>query len=136
MAVSAETASVETVAKEEVAHTAKPVGERPVDLVHLARYTLGNRSLEQEVLGLFLTQSALYLTRLKDAMDEKTWRDAAHTIKGSARGIGAWHVVASAEAAENLQGDGLKTERERVVAVLEGDIQEANSYIRSLLVGA
>lgn len=131
MAVSAETVSYQ----EDGAQTARPVGERPVDLVHLARYTLGNRSLEQEVLGLFLTQSALYLSRLKDAMDEKTWRDAAHTIKGSARGIGAWHVVASAEAAENLQGDGFRTDRERSVAVLEEDIQAANSYIRSLLAG-
>src|SRR5680860_1221609 len=34
---------------------------RPVDLVHLARYTLGERSLEREVLELFCTQSVLYL---------------------------------------------------------------------------
>ena len=58
---------------------------RPVDLVHLSRYTLGNRSLEREVLSLFLTQSAIYLQRLRDAGTDKDWADAAHTIKGSAK---------------------------------------------------
>lgn len=127
--------SVETVSRDDGAQPTRRASVRPVDLVHLSRYTLGNRSLEQEVLGLFLTQSTLYLSRLKDAADDKTWRDAAHTIKGSARGIGAWHVVASAEAAEKLQGARLKAGRARSVAVLEDDIREANSYIRSLLAG-
>ena len=30
---------------------------RPVDLVHLARQTMGDRALEQEVLGLFVQQA-------------------------------------------------------------------------------
>ena len=37
---------------------------RPVDLVHLSRYTLGDRALEREMLDLFCTQSAVYLERL------------------------------------------------------------------------
>ena len=32
-------------------------GDRPVDLVHLAKYTMGNRELEQEVLTLFTRSS-------------------------------------------------------------------------------
>lgn len=107
--------------------------ERPVDLVHLARYTLGNRSLEREVLELFLTQSSLYLERLREATDDKQWREAAHTIKGSARGIGAWRVVADAEAAEKLQGETLESGRGEAVRALEASIREANDYIRALL---
>lgn len=113
-----------------------PVSERPVDLVHLARYTLGNRALEREVLELFLTHSVLYLNRLKQAMNEKEWRNAAHTIKGSARGIGAWRVAASANLAEKLQGASLDRDRADVVAALESDIETANSYIASLLASA
>jgi hypothetical protein len=37
---------------------------RPVDLVHLSRYTLGERALEREALELFCTQSTIWsLTR-------------------------------------------------------------------------
>lgn len=111
-----------------------PVCDKPVDLVHLARYTLGSRSLEREVLALFQTQSIIYLNRLKQAMNEKSWHDAAHTIKGSAKGIGAWQVVASAEAAECIRGKIPAKKRKSVVAALEDEIQEANSYISSLLV--
>ena len=41
--------------------------ERPIDLVHLSTYTLGNRSLETELLGLFRTQADLYISRLEAA---------------------------------------------------------------------
>ena len=78
--------------------------DRPVDLVHLSRYTLGNRSLEREVLSLFLTQSQLYVQRLKEAREDKQWHDAAHTIKGSAKSIGAWQLARCAEKAESMDG--------------------------------
>ncbi len=112
----------------------RPQSSRPVDLVHLARYTLGNRSLEREVLELFGVQSRLYLQRLKDAVSDKAWHEAAHTIKGSARGIGAWRVARSAEAAEGLQGAALAEGRAAAVEALARAIEEANSYIRGLLV--
>ena len=37
-----------------VGHSSNRVSGRPVDLVHLARYTLGNNTIEREVLSLFL----------------------------------------------------------------------------------
>ena len=110
--------------------------DRPVDLVHLARYTLGNRSLEREVLGLFQTQSEIYLQCLKEAEKDKDWTDAEHTIKGSARGIGAWHVAKSAEAAEVMKGNMRKTGSLEVLRELEHFIAEANGYIKSLLAEA
>lgn len=115
---------------------AGPAFDRPVDLVHLARYTLGNRSLEREVLRLFCTQSSAYLQRLKDAQADKDWADAAHTIKGSARGIGAWHVAKIAEAAEALCGEGRLNGSSAIVCELERLIGEANSYIEALLAEA
>lgn len=112
------------------------IGHRPVDLAHLARYTLGNRSLEHEVLGLFLTQSRLYLRRLGEAATDKAWRDAAHTIKGSARGIGAWQVAASAEQAERLAGAALRSGRQQALDALQASVEDVNGYIQSLLVEA
>ena len=69
-----------------------------IDVDHLARMTLGERELEREVLGLFAQQANDLLVRL-----EKLPREGAalaHTLKGSARGIGAFLV---AEAADNLE---------------------------------
>ena len=50
-----------------------PAFRRPVDLVHLAKYTLGNRSAEREILELFSRQSDLYFERLRSAETEKAW---------------------------------------------------------------
>lgn len=113
-----------------------PAFDRPVDLVHLARYTLGSRSLEREVLKLFHTQSAVYLQRLKDAGADKEWADAAHTIKGSARGIGAWQVAKCAEAAEALCGEARASGSIAALRELEQAIDEANGYIKALLAEA
>lgn len=76
---------------------------RPVDLVHLARYTGGDRSINAEVLTLFATQSVELLAKLEAALresDSKLWRDITHSLKGGARGIGAFPMADSAAAAE------------------------------------
>ena len=75
---------------------------RQIDLVHLARQTLGDVELEREVLSLFVVQSQVYLLRLQAAENAADWKRAAHTLKGSARGIGAWQLAEAAEAAEAL----------------------------------
>jgi HPt (histidine-containing phosphotransfer) domain-containing protein len=69
-----------------------------LDLDHLARMTLGERELEREVLTLFAQQSMDLLARLEKLPREGA--SLAHTLKGSARGIGAFAV---AEAADNLE---------------------------------
>lgn len=107
--------------------------DRPVDLVHLSRYTLGNRSLEREVLSLFLTQSQLYVQRLKEAREDKQWHDAAHTIKGSAKSIGAWRLAQCAEKAEAMDGGAGKGDVMTILGEVEHLVDETNRYIRSLL---
>ncbi|MCK1511972.1 Hpt domain-containing protein [Bradyrhizobium sp. 190] len=70
----------------------------PIDFEHLNRMTLGDAGLEQEVLAMFVAQSA----RLVRALAAKP-ADAsalAHTLKGSARAIGAFAV---ADAATRLE---------------------------------
>jgi HPt (histidine-containing phosphotransfer) domain-containing protein len=73
--------------------------DRPIDLVHLARTTLGDRSLEREVLQLFDRQSTLLIARMRTAAPAGV-ATLAHTLKGSALGIGAWRVARAAEALE------------------------------------
>lgn len=120
------------------AETAAPAEEqklpsRPVDLEHLSRYTLGERSLEREVLELFCAQSVLYLEQLRAAMSDKAWKDAAHSLKGSARAVGAWRAAQAAERAEALQGDGLVQFRATRIGEIETSLREAEAYIASVL---
>lgn len=78
---------------------------RPVDIVHLSTYTGGNETLNAEVLQLFLDQSESLMRALQTAResgDQKTWRDIIHSLKGAARGIGAFALADAAEAAEFL----------------------------------
>ncbi len=111
-----------------------PNWRRPVDLVHLARYTLGDRTFERQILELFCTQSRVYLKRLKDApIGGKLWKAAAHTIKLSASDIGAWRLANIAETAEALEGDTLTMTRDEIVEALEVHISETDWFIRTLL---
>jgi hypothetical protein len=73
--------------------------DQPIDLAHLSRMTLGERSLECEVLALFDRQAELLMPRIR-AGAPAVIAAAAHTLKGSARGIGAWRVARAAEAVE------------------------------------
>lgn len=78
-----------------------PAPESPltIDEVHLERMTLGDRSLEREVLEIFARQTTLTLERIADSGPARA-AAAAHTLKGSARGIGAWRVALAAERLE------------------------------------
>jgi HPt (histidine-containing phosphotransfer) domain-containing protein len=77
--------------------------ERPIDLVHLARTTLGDRGLEREVLHLFDRQADQLVSRMR-AAGPAGIAPLAHTLKGSATGIGAWRVARAAEALEGAVG--------------------------------
>ena len=75
-----------------------------IDLDHLERATFGNRALAREVLSLFDRQAEKLLAEIASASDDRARREAAHTIRGAALGIGAAGV---AEAAEDLEAEGL-----------------------------
>lgn len=110
-------------------------GERaqtPIDRVHLARYTFGSLPLELEVLGLFADQAPKTLGELAGAPTDKAWRDAAHTLKGSARAVGAWRIAEVAERAEALETIVDHRARARAVATLAEALDEAIRYIGSL----
>ena len=106
-------------------------GERPIDLVHLARMTLGERSLEREVLQLFDRQAMLLLGRMQSA-PAGALPSLAHTLKGSARAIGAGGVARAAEAVEFV-GAVDEAALRRVLAALGAATDEARAFIAELL---
>jgi HPt (histidine-containing phosphotransfer) domain-containing protein len=111
----------------------RKASSRPIDLVHLSRYTLGERELEREVLELFCSQSLLYIERLRHAKSDQDWKEAAHSLLDSARMIGAWSAGEAAERAEALSGDAFGRLREMRLAEIESTVREAEDYIDCLL---
>ena len=79
--------------------------ERPIDLEHLSRMTLGERSLECELLRLFDRQATMLMSRMQQTAPAIV-AACAHTLKGSALGIGAWPVARAAALVEFAAGTG------------------------------
>ncbi len=101
----------------------------PIDLTHLSRYTLGDKALEQEVLQLFAAEVPVTLGRLRFADTDRAWQEAAHTIKGSARAVGAWEVAGLAEKAEQLPaGD----DRRQMLRQLHTALEDVVRFVMSL----
>lgn len=72
----------------------------PVDLAFLAAQTFDDAGLQKDVLTLFVTQARRVLPTLP-VLSDNNQADAAHLLKGSARGIGAWAAAAAADRYEN-----------------------------------
>jgi HPt (histidine-containing phosphotransfer) domain-containing protein len=106
--------------------------EQPIDVAHLARMTLGEPSLEREVLQLFDRQAAMLLTRMRQATPAVV-AACAHTLKGSSRGIGAWRVGRAAEAVELAAAAANATEVTRAINQLSASVDEARLVIADLL---
>jgi HPt (histidine-containing phosphotransfer) domain-containing protein len=78
--------------------------EPAIDPAHLRRMTAGDAALEREVLSLFHAHSALLIEKMRDG-DPAAMPALAHTLKGSALGIGADAVARSADALQRMPAD-------------------------------
>jgi HPt (histidine-containing phosphotransfer) domain-containing protein len=101
----------------------------PIDLAHLARMTLGDAALERQVLGMFASQSTNLIQKLTLLPAEAG--ALAHTLKGSARAIGAFRVAACAEALEAAISKGGNCAKCQVE--LKASVADARAAIDTLL---
>lgn len=90
-----------------------------LDLKHLEQYTSNDKALEQELLGLFKDQAVLQFENIETAIDESDWVMAAHTLKGSARGIGASRVAELSAVLEDVGFDGDAQTRQSITEQLK-----------------
>jgi HPt (histidine-containing phosphotransfer) domain-containing protein len=104
------------------------VGEEPLDLKHLFRMTLGDHCLEREVLALFDRQVDMLIARM-ETIDPSCVPALAHTLKGSARGVGAWPMARAAEAVEAAPA----AELAPAIAALAQAASEARAVIAEIL---
>lgn len=104
-----------------------------LDLAHLERYTMGDRALERELLTLFLGQTRQYADRLPAIREPGEWKLATHSIKGTARAIGAGRVAASAQALEETDPSAEPERTSRLIADMARDVAECEAVIANLL---
>jgi HPt (histidine-containing phosphotransfer) domain-containing protein len=71
-----------------------------IDRAHLDRMTGGDSGLALEVLDLFGEQIGMWQRLLSPSSENADWLVGVHTIKGSARGIGAWDLAETCNNAE------------------------------------
>jgi HPt (histidine-containing phosphotransfer) domain-containing protein len=108
-----------------------PVAQ-PIDWSHLERMTLGERSLEREIVALFDRQAGMLVARM-GGEPRKVVGALAHTLGGSARGIGAWHVADAAEELERLAASPAEVTLEDAMHRVAAAVAEARAMITQIL---
>jgi HPt (histidine-containing phosphotransfer) domain-containing protein len=106
-----------------------------IDLEHLARYTGGEKGLNAEILRLFdaqVTGMAAELESLMGSGDAKRWREVVHTIKGAARGVGAFGMGDAAAKAEPVNPAN-QDEARAAIAMLEREARTVHDFIQNYL---
>jgi HPt (histidine-containing phosphotransfer) domain-containing protein len=101
----------------------------PIDIDHLRRMTLGDASLEHEVLAMFSAQAFKLIGRLATLPADAG--SLAHTLKGSARAIGAYPVAGAAEHLEAALHNG--DDPSGALSELDAAVAEARSAIDAML---
>ncbi|XUM22041.1 Hpt domain-containing protein [Bradyrhizobium oligotrophicum S58] len=100
----------------------------PISLDLLRRMTLGDSALEREVLAMFSSQAVRLLERLQVMPEDAA--TVAHTLKGSARAVGALDV---ADAAEGLEAALRAGDPADALAWLGTAIAQARAAISEML---
>jgi HPt (histidine-containing phosphotransfer) domain-containing protein len=101
----------------------------PIDLEHLQRMTLGDASLEREVLAMFSAQAVRLIGTLSTLPSDTG--ALAHTLMGSARAIGAFGVADAAGCLEAAMQNG--DDPSEVLAELNDAVALARTAIDAIL---
>ncbi|MBB4010311.1 Hpt domain-containing protein [Allorhizobium taibaishanense] len=101
-----------------------PSKERPIDLVHLATQTMGDKALEIEVLQMFAKQARSCLQGLAAATADPV--AIAHRLKGAASAVGAFKVAHAAGEVESKGADAAR------IAAITATVVEAEHFILKL----
>ncbi len=105
--------------------SASSSGRKPIDFVHLAAQTMGDKALEIEVLQLFARQARKVMKDITEG-DVNARAQAAHQLKGAALAVGAVDVAAAAGAIEQRPMD------PAFPAILAESVLEAEMFILKL----
>ena len=119
-------------AKAAPVEVSKPEIRGPIDLDFLARQTLGDEGLEEEVLRLFDEMSHAYFERLETSTSVSDLLRNLHTLRGAAAGVGAFALAELARVAETELREGGPVNPERIED-LDIAVQEVSAFISDRL---
>jgi HPt (histidine-containing phosphotransfer) domain-containing protein len=105
---------------------------RPLDMVHLAKQTLGDWGIEVEVLRIFDQMSRVYFSRLETSRTLLDLTMHLHSLKGASAGVGAWGLHDLAKLAEDELRSGLPVNPERIDDIGMA-VEEVSAFIGDLL---
>ena len=102
-----------------------------IDFDHLNQYVGGDPDLTAEIFGMFQQQVEMWGRMLTVDADDETWESVTHSLKGSARAVGAMKLAALCEKAEGLSGQGNRPGlREKAVQDIEHRVYLATAQIQ------
>jgi HPt (histidine-containing phosphotransfer) domain-containing protein len=110
----------------EINQQPRPSGGRPIDLVHLARQTGGDKALETDVLRLFARQARQAVAKLAE-LDGPARAELAHKLAGAAKGVGAFEIARRAEMLE------AKPANPATITAFTKAVVDADSFIVGLM---
>ncbi|HEX4182120.1 MAG TPA: Hpt domain-containing protein [Caulobacteraceae bacterium] len=102
-----------------------------VDFSYLETYAANDQAVIDEVLALFREQAEIWMRLLDPDAAGGAWRDAAHTLKGAALGVGAVQlakVCATAEQAASLSSVERTFRLERVRDAMDATLADIAAY--------
>lgn len=102
-----------------------------VDFTVLERMTAGDDGVSEEVLGLFVEQAALWAPLLH--VKAEGWRDAVHTVRGTASGIGAQALAEACLEAEQAEAQLASAKLDRVRDALDAALADVAAYRHELM---
>lgn len=86
-----------------------------IDFDHLNQYVGGDISLTKEVFGLFKNQVEMWSKALIADADDEMWAGLTHSLKGTARAVGAMRLAKACEDAEQLIGENARPAARQVM---------------------
>ena len=104
----------------------------PIDRVHLARQTLGDQSLAEEVLHMYDEMAATYNERLETSTNRNDLMVNLHALKGASMGVGAFRLAELARVAEEELRAGMPVNPERVHDIGMA-VEEVRHFIADML---
>lgn len=103
---------------------------RPVDMLHLARQSMGDAGLQLEILRRFDEIIEVHFVRLESATSVPDMLYHLHTLKAASTGVGAWSLAEHAHIMEGELQAGEPVNPERVE-----DIRISVAELRDFVAG-
>ena len=102
-----------------------------VDFSVLDRTTGGDDAVAEEILGLFVQQAEVWAPLLD--VREDGWRDAVHTLRGTAAGIGAGALAKACALAEAAEKPNAPPLLDRVRDALDATLADVAAWRHELM---